>query len=800
MSSSDEDLARLGLVIERQRRELAALRESADATSVVAMARGVLMERIGCTAAQAASQLADMAASAGLSLPEMAAAVLHRVPESAPDIGPAPLTGAAPAAEPPVPDGGQAPGHGLASPAGEPARRAGTPSWPLRELMALVAADRADEGTEIVGALADQVLAPLGACGVAVWLLGPDGSLELLGERGLGAMAATRWRFLPRQFDSLAQRVIQEGVDLWWHAGAPGDDPVALAGRWGDDAARAALALREHGGTLLGVLAAWWPAPLPGFTDEIRLELTSLAAGFAEILGSRIARGGLVPWGATPFLEVLDHLAASVLVAHPLHDEAGTLTDFLISHLSPAYLDPAGRDPAELAGLTLLEAYPASIGTGLFARAARVLASGRPEQVPGAVVPPLSGLDQDAVEVADLNAVPFFAGVAVTWRENTEAARVAGLLDHAARAGQLGGWEENLAAGTVRWTNSAFAVFGLDPRRATPIPTAELHNFVIAADRAQVRRFREKLLRRHEPATAVFRVVRPGDAAVRQIKIFAEPVVTGTSVAALRGAFQDVSAHYHTQVALAATQDQLVDSEQRAAEEHQFAVRLQQAIMSPDQEPAGAMGIELAVRYRPVEPGRLVGGDWYDTVLLPSKELLVVVGDITGHGIDAVTGMVAARNALRGLAATGEGPAALLQHLNYASCHITEGIAGTVICGVYKPDTRVLRWARAGHLPPVLVRDGAARALPLPGGVLLGLDPGARYEESAVQLRFGDMLLLFTDGLIERRGQAITDSLAEFVALAAPVAPDVDSQADRMLASGLSDTGDDACLVAMRVR
>jgi serine phosphatase RsbU (regulator of sigma subunit) len=270
-------------------------------------------------------------------------------------------------------------------------------------------------------------------------------------------------------------------------------------------------------------------------------------------------------------------------------------------------------------------------------------------------------------------------------------------------------------------------------------------------------------------------------------------------VVALRGAFQDVSAHYHTQVALAATHDRLVDTEQRAAEEHQLAVRLQQAIMPPGEEPAVAIGVELAVRYRPVEPGHLVGGDWYDTVLLPSKELLLVVGDITGHGIDAVTGMVAARNALRGLAATGDGPARLLEYLNYAACHYTEGIAGTVICALYNPDSRVLRWARAGQLPPVLIREGTAELLPLPGGVLLGLDPDARYEESSSRLLADDMLLLFTDGLIERRDASITDALAEFVALATPVAADVQGQADKMLATGLSDTGDDACLVAMRV-
>jgi serine phosphatase RsbU (regulator of sigma subunit) len=235
------------------------------------------------------------------------------------------------------------------------------------------------------------------------------------------------------------------------------------------------------------------------------------------------------------------------------------------------------------------------------------------------------------------------------------------------------------------------------------------------------------------------------------------------------------------------------------AEEHLLAIRLQQAIMPPDEVPVEAAGIDVAVRYRPVGEGHLVGGDWYDTLLLPDRDLFLVVGDITGHGIDAVTGMVAARNALRGLAVTGAGPAELLSQLNQVACHLTEGIAGTVVCARYEPDTRMLRWARAGHLPPVLVRDGRAEALPLPDGVLLGLDPAAEYEETSLQLRAGDTLLLFTDGLIERRDRSISDALSEFTAAAAPVDPDAATYADRVVRGTLSDTGDDACLVAVRI-
>ena len=505
----------------------------------------------------------------------------------------------------------------------------------------------------------------------------------------------------------------------------------------------------------------------------------------------------VAPGGVLPGFGLLDDLAESVLVLTPVEGRDGRPVDFTISHLSPDYVDPAGRNACELSGLTLLQAYPASAsGGGLFARAARIIADGRAQRVPGETGP-LTGAT-DAVGIADLRAALCGDCVVFTWRRSADGGRLAELLEHVQRIGQLGAWEEDLVFGLVRWTDAAFAVFGLDPVPADAIPLTDLDSYVLAADQPLVRRFRQTLLSQRAPASAIFRIVRPGDGAVRQIRVFAEPLTENGRVATLRGAFQDVSALYHTQVALAATRTQLADTEQRVAEEHEIAIRLQRAIM-PEERHTGADGIDVAVRYRPAEDGYLVAGDWYDTLEMPDGDLLLVVGDIAGHGIAAVTGMVTARNALRGLAATGAGPAELLRRLNYAACVFTKGITGTVICGRYDPRTRVLRWARAGHLPPVLVRDGAAAVQSTPEGLLIGVVPEADYEELELQLSPGDTLLLYTDGLIERRAASISDALAEFAATAVPAEDDVNSYVARVMDDADSDTGDDACLVAVRI-
>jgi Stage II sporulation protein E (SpoIIE)/ANTAR domain len=802
VTADDDDVLRLIAVIDRQRRALDRVRTTAADESVVAMARGALMERLGLSSAEAASQLTELSAATGIPLAEMAAAVLS--PQSS--------AGADVARE------GDLPGADARGAAGDiDAARAGGVSRP-RALMIEAAAELAADGAELAGTLAGQVLGPLGAAAVVLWLLEADGALTLLGQAGLSSGEAGRWRHIPPQLDCPAQRVARAAADLWWPAGRPEGDHAPVTGR--PDGARAVLALRARHGELLGVMEASWLAPLGSFGTEARQHLSALAAGCARVLDARLPHGNLA--AAHPKAAVytlLDGLAGSVLVTQAIRDDAGRVTDFTIEHVSPGFLDPAGRTVTDLAGLTLLEAYPASVsGQGLFARAMQVLADGLPQHVPGPLGESLaSGLtvpevpaDTDQASLADLRAARFFDGVIFTWHADGSPDRLAVLTDHAERLGRLGGWEENLATGLVRWTDSAFELFGLVPRPGTEIPLADLHSYVMAADKPVVKRLRQRLAERREAATATFRVVHPDDRSIRQIRVFAEPVIDAAdTVVALRGAFQDVSAHYHTQVALAAARDQLADTEQRMAEEHLLAVRLQQAIMPPDEVPVEAAGIDVAVRYRPVGKGHLVGGDWYDTLLLPSKDVLVVVGDVAGHGIDAVTGMVAARNSLRGLAITGAGPADLLGMLNGVMCHLTSGVVGTVVCGLFNPETRVLRWARAGHLPPVLLRGGTARALPLPGGVLLGMDPDASYEQATQALELGDTLLLFTDGLIERRGDSIEDVLAEFVATVTAGDPGdgpgsgaltAAAQADQLLASAVSDTDDDACLVVVRIR
>ncbi len=751
-------MVRLNALVERQRRELDKLRSAAAARSVVDLARGMLMEQLGCTPAEAERQLVRLAAESGIATTELAAQITHQ------------------------------------DPPGEPPE-AGMPQVSL----ARAAIETAASGNAVASALLGEALGGLGAVAVAIWLTEPDGGLELVGEAGFGSHEASRWRRLHPDMPSLPQQVARDGLETWWPGGPPPGDERPLPGRW-RDGGWAGLPLHDAGAAL-GVMVVCWPEPAAEFPAPLRRQLASVADVAAQALGIRLSQGALPPdHEAAGMLALLDGLLDGYMFARAVRDPDGRVTDFRVDHVSDGFRDPAGRGAAELTGRHLLELYSETLTAGgLFDRCLAAVEGGAPQRLPGEAVAAQAGPGTPA---AGIRIARLYDGVVIARREAGEADRLAALLQHAQRLGRVGGWEEDVRSGEVSWTEPTFALFGLPP--GDPVPVADLPSHVVADDVPAVRGFREALLHGRMESAAAFRVVRADDGSVRQIRAYAEPVTEpGGAVIAMRGVYQDVSADYHTRLAFAAAREQLADTEERVAEEHRLAIRLQEAITprsAAADELVEAAGLDVAARYRPSGEGNLVSGDWYDTVLLPSKKVLLVVGDIAGHGLDAVTGMVAVRNSLRGLAITGASPATLLDWLNRAAAHFTDGVLGTAICGLYDPANRTLRWARAGHLPPVLVRDGRAEQLPLPEGLLLGADPDASYAEEVTSLRLGDTLLLFTDGLIERRDEPIDEAIAGLIRAASHPVGDVGEYADHLLDQAASNTGDDACLVAVRVR
>ena len=234
-----------------------------------------------------------------------------------------------------------------------------------------------------------------------------------------------------------------------------------------------------------------------------------------------------------------------------------------------------------------------------------------------------------------------------------------------------------------------------------------------------------------------------------------------------------------------------------AAERH-VTLELQRAILPLHDEPFDLPGLRAVVRYLPASHDSRVGGDWYITAEMPGGHVLLAIGDVGGHGLAAAAGMARLRGALAGLAITGSPPERLVGWLNDLVHHVDPEHTASVVAGYFDPPTRVLTWAQAGHPPPVLVRGSQAFALSQPAGVLLGAGRSG-YEAASLALQPQDLLLLYSDGLIERRNRSLEEGLTALTAAAAGTSDPELVIAAVLDTMGSADTEDDTCLVALQV-
>ncbi|WP_314219425.1 SpoIIE family protein phosphatase [Streptomyces zaehneri] len=186
------------------------------------------------------------------------------------------------------------------------------------------------------------------------------------------------------------------------------------------------------------------------------------------------------------------------------------------------------------------------------------------------------------------------------------------------------------------------------------------------------------------------------------------------------------------------------------------ALTLQRSLL-PDHAPHHT-GLELASRYQPAQATSEVGGDWYDVIPLTDDKTALVVGDVMGNGIDAAATMGRLRTATCAYADLDLEPGDVLRHLDKITCDLEHYIV-TCLYAVYDPRTRQCRIANAGHMPPALAGPGRdPTLLELPPGAPLGVG-GVPFETTTVELAPGDLLVLYTDGLVETRLHPIDDRL-----------------------------------------
>lgn len=236
----------------------------------------------------------------------------------------------------------------------------------------------------------------------------------------------------------------------------------------------------------------------------------------------------------------------------------------------------------------------------------------------------------------------------------------------------------------------------------------------------------------------------------------------------------------------------------RARDQLAMAESLQRTVVL-DRAPE-VPGIEVAARYLPASTYQLAG-DWWDAVRLDEHRTAFVVGDVAGHGVQAASVMVQLRTTLRAYLFEGHGPMDCLNRLDaYIDSLLVDQVA-TAVVAVVDRAAGTVALARAGHPPLIVARPDGSTLLEAASRPVLGVAlPSRTNEPTILPLEPGTALLLYTDGLVERRGESLDDSLARLVSPELSVGSDtLEDWLDRVTATVGSDEGDDTTLLALRL-
>ncbi|KAB1915497.1 PP2C family protein-serine/threonine phosphatase [Micromonospora sp. AMSO31t] len=490
--------------------------------------------------------------------------------------------------------------------------------------------------------------------------------------------------------------------------------------------------------------------------------------------------------------QVLATIPAGCTWLLPVRAPDGAVADFLVAAVSAQGRDVHGRGAGRV-GQPLSTLYPGMVAGPLWQAYHQVLATGEPAHLPdfryaghGAGVVADSAFDVSVHRVL---------GGLLVWWQRLDEHRLR--LARTELLGSLGWAEYDLVTGRSEWSPGMYRIFERDPALG-PMSRADQGAALLPADQG----LREAAWQTLDSGAASDVTVRfRAGGTVKHLRILSDVARDeGGAPVKVYAVVQDVTVRENSRSAIEQLHDQLRTRETTALAEHRLAGQLQNLIQPVPREPVALAGLEVLVGYLPAESALRVGGDWYHAETLPDGSVVLAVGDVAGHGLEAASGMAHLRFALVAWLSIGiREPAALLGHLNRLCGQLA--ITGTAVLAVFDPATRRLAWARAGHPLPMLSRAGATGDLGRPAGMLLGADPAARYPVVTTELRGDDVLLLYTDGLTERRAGSPGDRLAEVRSALAALSgrPGAGSLARLRDALHRPSPDDDTCTLAVRV-
>ncbi|HYX80539.1 MAG TPA: SpoIIE family protein phosphatase, partial [Actinomycetota bacterium] len=356
------------------------------------------------------------------------------------------------------------------------------------------------------------------------------------------------------------------------------------------------------------------------------------------------------------------------------------------------------------------------------------------------------------------------------------------LLAETQRIAHTGSWAWWIADDRVEWSEEMYRIYGYEDRDPLTIARAieGIHPEDLERISENLRGYLDERATRDLP-TMEYRIVRP-DGTVRSLRAKSRLIV-GDDHLPLRliGWVQDI------------TEDKVAERERAIAETLQRSLLLERLPEIP--------GVALAARYVPASADMLVGGDWYDAVELPDGRLGLAIGDVAGHGLASTSAMGQLRTALRAFASEDPAPERVLARVHRITRDWLDLDMATLLFAVFDPRTNELRFSNAGHPPPLVVTPGEGSGF-VRGALAppLGAAPAHEgFEEATITLAPGSTLLLYTDGLIERRGLSVSVGLTRLQAWTSADAADLDRFLERVIENLVEQpASDDVAVLALR--
>jgi serine phosphatase RsbU (regulator of sigma subunit) len=476
----------------------------------------------------------------------------------------------------------------------------------------------------------------------------------------------------------------------------------------------------------------------------------------------------------------------------PVRGPDDAIVDFRIAATGDRIRDVFGRGTQRIDSL-ISELYPQLIGGPLWNLYVEVMSTGTPgrmdefrfEESRSGVI---------AESRFEISVYRVLGGLLIWWQRVDEYQR---RLEHTEALGSLGWSEYDLMTGRTDWSPGMYRIFERDPADG-PLPRTDQARAMLPEDRGIAEAAWQTL---DSGATSDVTVRFGIGERVKHLRILSDVArdASGTPVK-IYAMVQDVTARVDSRTEIESLSDRLRTREITALAEHRLAGQLQNMIQPVPRAPFALAGLEAMVSYLPAESAAQVGGDWYHAQTLPDGLVALAIGDVAGHGLEAASGMAHLRFALVAWLSIGiREPGELLRHMNRLCAQLA--ITGTALVAIYDPRTRELPWARAGHLPPLLGRNGGTTELKRPPGLLLGAEPEIDFPTATTHLEPGDLVLFYTDGLVERRAKGVDGRSAEISGHLSTVSADPGEEPlprlHRMLYAPSPD--DDTCTLAVRV-